>query len=69
LDKPTAISSNTTVRKALGRLKLFNSGFMFSFRCATEEIGLITEKVIKVPEGVTERQLTGLIKVLKGLKY
>lgn len=42
LDSPMPISSNTTVRKAFGRVKLFSSGFMFSLRWATEDIGFIT---------------------------
>lgn len=44
LDSPMPISSNTTVRKALGRVKLFSSGFMFIFRWATADIGFITTR-------------------------
>ena len=39
----TAISSNTKVRKILGREKSVSSGFVFSRRWATAEMGLNTK--------------------------
>ena len=56
-DSPTAISSNTTVRKILGIVKLFSSGFVFSLRWATDDIGLITENKIKTGLGFLSRHL------------
>ena len=63
LASPTDISSNMMVRNIFGTLYSVSSGLVFSLKCATEEIGLITVKY-KIMQVVTYNLVLVLLQLL-----